>query len=117
MRIFLDANVLFSAARSDGSVRVLIERLLAAGHECVADAYVVEEARRNLAVKSVPQVVAPTRLLQRLEVAGAHPRIPANAAPLTGYRTHFGRYYGKQLAGMQIHSPRTLAEDLLLAEG
>ena len=90
-------------------------------------------------MQSVPQVVAPTRLLQRLEVAGAHPRIPANAALLalpendqpvlgaaialrcaalvTGDRTHFGRHYAKLLAGMQIHSPRTLAEALLLAEG
>ena len=137
MRIFLDATVLFAAAKSDGAVRRLIDLLLAAGHEGVADAYVAEEARRNLAMKSNLQVVALTRLLQRLEVSGAHPRIPAAAALLalpekdrpvleaaialgcavlvTGDRTHFGRYYGQQLAGVQIHSPRMLAEALVLA--
>ena len=51
MRVFLDANVLFSAAKSDGAVRELLRRLQAAGHVLVADAYVAGEARRNLASK------------------------------------------------------------------
>jgi hypothetical protein len=34
-------------------------------------------------------------------------------ALVTGDRTHFGRFYGRRLAGVAIHSPRTLA-DLLL---
>ena len=46
MRIFLDANILFSAAKSDGAVRRLLHRLLEGGHECHVDGYVVEEARR-----------------------------------------------------------------------
>jgi len=37
MRIFLDANVLFSAAKSDGAVRSLVTLLLAAQHECWVD--------------------------------------------------------------------------------
>ena len=135
MRIFLDANVLFSAGKSDGAVRQLIDLLIAAGHECVADAYVVEEARRNLAMKSAPQVASLTRLLQRLEVSRLHPQMPAApalialpekdrpvlaaaialgcAALVTGDRTHFGQFYGKELAGVRIHSPRSLAEALL----
>ena len=36
MRVFLDANVLFSAAKSDGAVRELLRLLLQAGHECWA---------------------------------------------------------------------------------
>ena len=51
MRIFLDANILFSAAKSDGAVGRLLKLLIAAGHECWADGYVVEEARRNLDAK------------------------------------------------------------------
>jgi len=51
MRILLDANILFSAARSDGAVRRLLRLLVEAGHECWADDYVVAEARRNLAVR------------------------------------------------------------------
>jgi hypothetical protein len=63
MRIFLDANILFSAAKSDGAVRELLALLLAAGHECWVDGYVVEEARRNLAAKSADGVAALERLL------------------------------------------------------
>ena len=51
MRIFLDANVLFSAAQTDGAVRALIARLHESGHRLVADAHVWEEARRNLVAR------------------------------------------------------------------
>ena len=51
MRVFVDANVLFSAAKSDGAVRRLLRLLLERGHECWADGYVVAEARRNLLAK------------------------------------------------------------------
>ena len=52
MRIFLDANVLFSAAKSDGAVRQLLTLLEKSGHECCVDGYVIEEARRNLVAKA-----------------------------------------------------------------
>jgi len=58
VRIFLDANILFSAAKSDGAIRALVERLLVAGHECWVDAYVIDEARRNVLAKQ-PNRVAP----------------------------------------------------------
>ena len=51
MRIFLDANVLFSAAQTDGAVRALIARLHESDHRLVADAHVWEEARRNLVAR------------------------------------------------------------------
>ena len=50
-RVFLDANILFSAAKSDGAVRALLGLLLDRRHECCADAYVVAAARRNLVNK------------------------------------------------------------------
>jgi uncharacterized protein len=34
-------------------------------------------------------------------------------ALVTGDRTHFGTLYGKTLAGVTIHSPRSLAQALL----
>ena len=131
MRIFLDANILFSAAKSDGAVRQLLHRLLDAGHECHADGYVVEEARRNLIVKAPAREAALATLLRRMKVWDAHPSGPvpdALALPekdrpvlsaairhrcealVTGDRTHFGRFYGKTLGGVAIHSPRSLAE-------
>jgi uncharacterized protein len=52
MRVFLDANVLFSAPKSDGAVRELLLLLEQSGHQCCVDACVIEEARRNLAAKA-----------------------------------------------------------------
>ena len=135
MRVFLDANVLFSAAKSDGAVRVLLGLLLDAGHECWADDYVVAEARRNLLAKG-PHALAPFEaLLARVRVDGT-PLARSTATELawlpekdrpvlaaavrlrcdvlvTGDRAHFGAGYGKSYGGVTIHSPRSLAELLL----
>ena len=132
MRIFLDANILFSAAKSDGAVRRLLHRLLDGGHECHADGYVVEEARRNLIVKAPAREAALQTLLRRMKVADVHPSgsvaeavltLPEKDRPVlsaaiphrcgalvTGDRTHFGRFYGKTLGGVALHSPRSLAD-------
>ena len=135
MRIFLDANVLFSAAKSDGAVRQLVSLLLRARHQCCADGYVVEEARRNLAAKAPEGVFVLEALLTKLHVAAIPPgdadtkgtaslpqkdrpvlaaaiRLRCNAL-VTGDRTHFGFAYGKTLGGVTIHSPRSIAEALL----
>ena len=135
MRIFLDANILFSAAKSDGAVRRLLELLIAAGHECWVDGYVTEEARRNLAVKFPDGLAALNLLLSRVHVAAIHApdaalegalALPEKDRPVlaaairhgcqalvTGDRTHFGRLYGKTVRGVTIHSPLSLAEVLL----
>ncbi len=135
MRIFLDANILFSAAKSEGFVHRLLDLLIAEGHALCADAYVAEEARRNLATKASHGLPALKVLLDRIEVAStyADPTTMAAAAALpekdrpvlaaaarmgcealvTGDRTHFGRFYGRSVAGVAVHSPRSLAELLL----
>jgi predicted nucleic acid-binding protein len=137
MRVFLDANILFSAAKSDGAVRRLLGLLTEAGHSCHADAYVVEEARRNLALKSPASLAVLERLLRRVHTAPFRPH-PENAdlpgaladkdrpvlaaamrlgceALVTGDRTHFGAFYGRTLGGVKIHSPRSLAQEVLKA--
>jgi predicted nucleic acid-binding protein len=137
MRVFLDANILFSAAKSDGAVRRLLELLLARGHACWVDGYVVEEARRNLAAKFPEGVSALERQLASLRVARAHPRardpdlavglpVPEKdravlaaaihlgcEALVTGDRSHFGALYRQTIRGVAIHSPRSLAESVL----
>lgn len=134
MRIFLDANVLFSAAKSDGAVHQLLTLLEKSGHECCVDGYVIEEARRNLVAKAPDRVVALERLLSRMKTAGAQRSDTALEAPLpakdrpvlaaairqsctalvTGDRTHFGALYGRTIQGVTIYSPRSLAEMLLV---
>lgn len=140
MRVFLDANILFSAAKSNGAVRALLRLLVDHGHECWADAYVLAEARRNLQVKGAEALHVLDALLPHLKVAGA---MPTSAAPtglveadlawlpekdrpvlaaaarlrcdvlVTGDRTHFGNGYGRSFAGVTVHSPRSLAELVL----
>lgn len=133
LRIFLDANILFSAAKSDGPIRLLVARLLDAGHECWVDGYVIDEARRNITAKATSRLPALDALLSLLHVAmsssvaaGAaieglpdkdQPVVAAAAALscemlLTGDRTHFGRFYGRLVRGVRIHSPRSLYEHL-----
>ena len=135
MRIFLDANILFSAAKSKGAIRQLLERLIKAGHECCVDGYVLEEARRNLALKAPPGLTVLEALLVEMHLAPVQPGdatleaalpLPEKdrpvlaaairqrcAALVSGDRTHFGRHYGKTVQGVTIHSPRSIAETLL----
>ena len=134
MRIFLDANILFSAAKSDGAVRRLLVLLERAGHECCVDGYVIEEARRNLLAKATDRVDVLERLVSRM-TSGAQRSyaaleaslpLPAKDRPVlaaaihqscgalvTGDHTHFGALHGRTIRGVTIHSPRSLAEALL----
>jgi predicted nucleic acid-binding protein len=139
MRVFLGANILFSAAKSDGAVRALVRLLLDRGHACQVDAYVVAEARRNLINKGPQAVQVLDALLGRLQVApalaGAAGAVelawlppkdrPVLAAAIhlgcdalvTGDRKHFGSAYGRKVGGVAIHSPRSLAEAVLALGG
>lgn len=134
MRIFLDANVLFSAAKSAGVVRALLARVSAAGHALCADAYVEAEARRNLEVKEPDGLTVLDALLAHVELSGYRAAVlppelasllpekdqPVLAAALrlkcdalvTGDRTHFGALYGRAAGGVTIHSPLSLADAL-----
>ena len=136
MRIFLDANILFSATKSDGAIKQLLALLDDAGHKCCVDGYVIEEARRNLVAKAPDRVAAVEELLVRLKPANAQRSdaaleaslpLPANDRPVlvaaihqncsalvTGDRTHFGALYGRTFHGVTVYSPRSLAEALLL---
>ena len=135
MRIFLDANVLFSAAKSAGAIRRLLHDLHAEGHILVADEYVATEARRNVSAKvggdAADYLAA---LLSRIEVSLVHYPAASQAllhwlpdkdrpvlmasmvlkcdALVTGDRTHFGSGYGKTFGGVTVFSPAQLAEKI-----
>lgn len=135
MRIFLDANILFSAAKSNGAVRELLELLREAGHVLCADLYVITEARRNLEAKSETGAAALETVLRHIEVVPyRHHQLSAKHAALlpekdrpvlaaalgegcdalvTGDRRHFGKWYGRTIDGLAIHSPSSLAEAVL----
>jgi len=135
VRIFLDANVLFSAAGSVGAVRRFVNLLLDAGHVLCADGYVIEEARRNLAAKRPGHEADLHALLKKLNVVHAQPHgaevdalsmLPEKDRPVlaaairarcdalvTGDAAHFGGLFGKSVHGVAIHSTRSLFEKLL----
>jgi uncharacterized protein len=138
-RIFLDANILFSAALSDGAMRQLLRELVHAKHVLVASPLVVAEATRNLSKKSSPEAVSVLNdLLHAVELSSRESRSNNDGAEtiiswlvekdrhvlraaillncnylVTGDRAHFGEGYGRSFAGIIIVSPRQLAERLL----
>ena len=134
MRIFLDANILFSAAKSAGAMRRFLETLKFTGHTLVADAYVLEEGRRNLEVKFPGSLEDFEGLAEGIESSGGlrcflapeiAPELPEKDRPvlaaaiqrgcqvlLTGDKTHFGALYGRNFKGVTIHSPASLATHL-----
>ena len=142
LRIFLDANVLFSAARASGAMRQMLEALKSQGHVLVAEAYVCTEAQRNLAAKAGEQALQDLEvILATIEVTGARQVISASQAQavhwlpekdrpvllaaialrcdalVTGDKTHFGIGYGQSFAGVTLYSPAQLALALLAKAG
>lgn len=116
-------------------MRELLARLKGAGLTLCADGYAAAEARRNLDEKGAGALEALGVLLTQVEMAPVQTSaLPPDAAAMlpeknrpavaaaihrgcdalvTGDRTHFGTLYGKVMRGVKIHSPRSLAEELL----
>jgi len=129
VRLFLDANVLFNAARNREGRAASLFHLAERGFcALVASPHAVEEARRNLELKHPGLVTPLDRLVGALSMgressadgaawARAH-LLPPQDAPIlgaaaearadllvTGDRTHFGHLYGKTLRGVGIVTP------------
>ena len=125
-RLFLDANVLFSAAYREDSG--LLELWELEDVELFRSAYAFEEARRNL--DDVERLERLQDLVQRLSIVpesdAALPDgvdIPEKDAPIlraalaaetshliTGDRRDFGRYFGRQLGSVRVMPPRQYFE-------
>lgn len=128
MRLFLDANVLFAAAHSpDGRARALFELAGLGLCTLVTSPHAVEEARRNVAVKSPVSLDTLEELFTTIErVTEPGPRLvtwaadqglPPTDAPIlaaaaateadalvTGDRTHFGHLFGTTVGNVRILS-------------
>ena len=129
MKLFLDANVLFSAAhRAEGRAQHLVALAGAGRCELVTSAHAIEEARRNLGLKSSG---FEARLGAALVIAGTVPEAPGHVvawaageglppkdAPIlaaaahcgaqilvTGDARDFGPLYGRTLRGVKVVTP------------
>lgn len=135
MRIFLDANILFSAAYSDGALRHLIKDLKSASCSLIADRYVLEEALRNLGLHRPEAVPRLHELVGSLTIVSTH--ISSSAIPpdihlhdkdipvlasaieagcdilLTGDSRHFGPLFERSIGGLSIRSPVDTAKRIL----
>jgi len=130
MRVFLDANILFSGAQARSRMRAFLDFLFK-HTECLTNAYAIEEARRNLELKSpsalprldflVKKCELIPSLLTELEVQLKSKDVPILGGAIAGNATHlltgdqrdFGAFFGKTIQGVRIVSPRMLAEELV----
>lgn len=135
MRVFLDANILFSAAQPRSRTSALLELLFEKRAACLTNHYAADEARRNLALKLPGALRRLEVLVKQCEiipaiVADFGVALAAKDAPilggavagrathlLTGDARDFGKYFGRTVRGVKIVSPRMLAEELLAGVG
>ncbi len=130
MKVFLDANILFSGAQSHSRMRAFLLVLFRRA-KCVTNAYAVEEARRNLELKFPSALPNLHDLLQKcdlvpslvvdLKIALKEKDQPILGGAISGGGTHlltgderdFGPLFGKTIQGVKVVSPRMLAEELV----
>jgi predicted nucleic acid-binding protein len=138
MRLFLDANVIFSAAHNpDGNAHGLFR--LATKGWCIllTSPYALEEAERNVALRYPALIDELDRLTVGLEVVPEARReqitwalslgLPQKDAPIlaaaaqagaaclvTGDKRHFGHLYGKKLGLLTVKSPADALKSVLI---
>ena len=131
MKVFLDANILFSASQSHSRLRAFLDVLFDKADYLTND-YAIEEARRNLAAKFPDGVKALERLVKKCEIVSKlatelEVELPLKDEPilrgaiagdathlLTGDERDFGKFWGKTIQGVKIVSPKMLAQELKL---
>ena len=137
MRLFLDANVLFSMAHH-GEGRAQALAALAGAGRCtlLSSPHAWEEARRNLALKSRDYEERLAAALDVVETVGEAPAalvgwaaaegLPSKDAPIlaaavhcradllvTGDARDFGALYGRVLRGVRVVTPAQALASLL----
>jgi len=129
MRIFLDANVLFSASNHDSHIVRLLE-IVSNDHTVVTSDFTLEEARRNVQLKRpvwsegfiaiASQLEVTPSVLFDLPVELDEKDRPILCAAIrsqcdllvTGDRKHFGHLYGHSVEGVTIVSVLGFAQQV-----
>lgn len=137
MLLFLDANVLFTAAYSaEGNARAILHLAPLSGATVASSTFAVEEAARNLRLKAPAAESEFAILMHSITLAGGPDRraveqasghglpdkdVPILAAAIairanllvTGDRRHFGPLFGKKIGGIEILPPAKAVARLL----
>ena len=131
MRVFLDANILFSAANPKWHTSKLVQWLIK-NASCVTSNYATEEARRNLKTSFPEHVAGLETLLGKIEMQDAgifeigdgielsekdRPILAAAMASgsthlLTGDKKDFKELLGKTIWNVRVVTQKMLAEEL-----
>jgi len=129
MKVFADANVLFSAADPASATRGLLDALFAHA-TVVVNEHVWEEARRNITMKrprlanNLEELKSNFHFSSKMEpVANCH--LPDDDQPVlggavaarcshlwTGDKRHFGHLYKKTISGTLVVPATVLADEL-----
>jgi predicted nucleic acid-binding protein len=133
VRIFLDANILFSAAASGSATRKLL-KAAAQYSEVLTSPHTWEEARINIRKKRPDELKGLQELQKWIQISAAFKsdlkiKLPKQDVPVlagaigsqsthlwTSDKKHFGKWYGKEVYGVMIVSSIILA-DILMKEG
>ena len=130
MKIFLDANIIFSASQLQSPSWQLLDRI-SKNATLITHPAVWDEAQRNLLLKRPAwsagldywrERVIQSQMIGPFPDAGLPPKdAPILAAAiaskadrlLTGDLKHFGHLYGRTFQGVLIVSPRLLSEEIV----
>ncbi len=123
-RVFLDANVLFSAAYGSSGLMMLWERAEKGYCVLLASGYAIEEAKRNLTGREsqsrLEKLCTGIEIMREADPSLPCPiDLPAKDRPvfmaallgkathfLTGDLRHFGCYLGATVKGVWVGTPR-----------
>jgi hypothetical protein len=129
MRVFADANILFSAADPRSASRLLLD-ILFRHASVVTNEHVWEEARRNTELKRPALAENLAELKPKLHFTALFTNVDDVALPdkdrpviggavasrcthlWTGDKRHFGSFYGQSIRGTLILSGGQLADEL-----
>lgn len=135
--LFLDANVLFSAARSSHGRAAALVQLAELGRcDLLTSPHALEEARRNLGLKYPDSAEQLEYLIQSVRLVseaasdacetGLSLGLPQKDTPIlgaaiqagadtlvTGDSRHFGHLFGKEIQGVEVVTSARALDDLL----
>ena len=130
MKVFLDANILFSGSVAESRIAKLLAVIRKHG-ECVTNSYAVEEARKNIELKKFGSLEGLRSLLKNtivsnklqldipVEIKSKDIPILGGAIAqkcthlLTGDKKDFGFLFGKRVEDVLVVSPKLLAEEMV----